>query len=426
MQHLSLYNPTSQNMRIICFAVTLLLMCESHDLFGQCQYITPPAIKNTYNASREITFSGVTMNGKTTTYLAVEKGESVKITTNIESKKSGDYCPDCIVQIYWGITGHTSVCAKSYYGYQFDRISSTHRFKAPTKDGIYYITMGSTLDYSCKNNVFRPRCATEYAFAVLKVGNPDPEKKVTLSKVEKGSSEFLKTSLLKSGCFGELDKIEWFLDGEKLAYDNQEEIPLAQLGTYKVLWSNCLASVADSINHNSSNKKKTTYTLVPNSKPTVAINPTEVKQAEVFKLASAGQMEAESIVLAEVENSSLEDQIEKNDQFVLTHLIFDLGKSDIKPEAETELDRLAQIMKDKPTMRILLEGHTDQRGSAKRNLVLSEQRVKSAKAYLVRQGVERSNIETKGWGHQKPLIVTKDIEEGKINRRVEMRILSRL
>lgn len=412
-------------MRSTLFCSILFLIFECHDSFAQCDFITPPVVKPTYNASREITFSNVTMNGKATTYLAVEKGAAVKITTSVESKRSGDYCPDCIVQVYWGIRGHTSVCAKSYYGYQFDRISSTHRFKVPTKDGIYYITMGSTLDYSCKNNVFRPRCATEHAFAVLKVGNPDPEKKVTLSKVEKGSSEFLKTSLLKSGCFGELDKIEWFLDGEKLAYDNQEEIPLAQLGTYKVLWSNCLASVADSINHNSSNKKKTTYTLVPNSKPTVAIIPTEVKQAEVFKLASAGQMEAESIVLAEVENPSLEDRIDKNDQFVLTHLIFDLGKSEIKLEAEKELDNLAAIMKDKPGMRILLEGHTDQRGSAKKNLVLSEQRVESAKAYLVSQGVARSSIETKGWGHQKPLIVTKDIEEGKINRRVEIRILSR-
>lgn len=412
-------------MRSILFCSILFIVLGYRDVYGQCHFITPPAVKKTYNASREITFSNVTMNGRKTTYLAVEKGARVKITASIESKRSGDYCPDCIVQVYWGIRGHTSVCAKSYYGYRFDKKTSSHQFKAPTKDGIYYITMGSTLDYSCKNNVFRPRCAPEHAFAVLKVGNPDPKKKVTLSKVEKGSSEFLKTTLLKSGCFGELDKIEWFLDGEKLAYDNQEEIPLTQLGTYKVLWSNCLESVADSI-INTSNKKKTiTYTLVPDSKPAVVINRAEIKKTEVLKLESTGQAEVESIVLAEVDDPSLDELIENNDQFVLTHLIFDLGKSDIKLEAEKELDNLAAIMKDKPGMRILLEGHTDQRGSAKKNLVLSEQRVKSAKAYLVSQGVVRSNIETKGWGHQKPLIVTKDVEEGTINRRVEIRVLSR-
>lgn len=412
-------------MRLTLFCSILFLVFGCQDLYGQCDFITPPAVKHAYNASREITFSNVTINGKATTYLAVEKGARVKITASIESKRSGDYCPDCIVQVYWGIRGHTSVCAKSYYGYRFDKKTSSHQFKAPLKDGIYYITMGSTLDYSCKNNVFRPRCSPEHAFAVLKVGNPDPEKKVTLSKVEKGSSEFLKTTLLKSGCFGELDKIEWFLDGEKLAYDNQEEIPLTQLGTYKVLWFNCLESVADSIINTSKKKKTITYTLVPDSKPAVVINRVEIKKTEVLKLESTGQAEVESIVLAEVDDPSLDELIENNDQFVLTHLIFDLGKSDIKLEAEEELDNLAAIMKDKPGMRILLEGHTDQRGSAKKNLVLSEQRVKSAKAYLVSQGVARSSIETKGWGHQRPLIFTKDIEEGKINRRVEIRILSR-
>ncbi len=82
-------------------------------------------------------------------------------------------------------------------------------------------------------------------------------------------------------------------------------------------------------------------------------------------------------------------------------------------------------MREKPSMKILLEGHTDFRGSARKNKVLSEERVESAKAYLVKQGVRKRNIETKGWGHEKPLVITKDVEEGKINRRVEISILSR-
>ena len=81
-------------------------------------------------------------------------------------------------------------------------------------------------------------------------------------------------------------------------------------------------------------------------------------------------------------------------------------------------------MKEKPSMKILLEGHTAI-GNARKNKVLSEKRVKSTKEYLVMQGVMKSNIETKGWGQQKPLINTRYIEKGKINRRVEIQILSR-
>jgi OOP family OmpA-OmpF porin len=106
-------------------------------------------------------------------------------------------------------------------------------------------------------------------------------------------------------------------------------------------------------------------------------------------------------------------------------MIFELSKSAISPEAKKDLDQLAQIMRDTPSMKILLEGHTDKRGNAKKNQELSEERVAVTKDYLVKQGVVASNIQTKGWGDQKPLIVTKDIAEGKINRRVEVRILSR-
>ncbi len=380
-------------MRSILFCSILSFVLGYQNLYAQDDFISPPAVKKINFASREVTFSDVTMNGKKTTYLAVEKGATVKIKTRIQSKKNGDYCPGCIVQIYWGIRGYTSVCAKNFYGYRFNKKKSIHQFKAPMKDGIYYITMGATLDYSCKNNNNRPRCSSENAFAVLKVGNPDPEKKITLEKVKRDSSQFLNTTLIKSGSFGDLDKIEWFFEGKKLPYDNQKEIPITELGSYKVLWSNCLTSISDSLNHTLTDKEKITPTVLQDS--------------------------------ISRDNTDIAILIENYDKFVLKNLIFDLSKSVIKSEAKKELDKLADIMKNKPSMKILLEGHTDTRGNAKKNQVLSEERVESTKKYLVKQGVLSNNIGTKGWGQNKPLIVTKDIEKGKINRRVEIQILSR-
>lgn len=371
------------------------------NLYAQVDFITPPAVKKVDYANREITFSEVTMNGEKTTYLEVEKGATVKIKTRIESKRVGDYCPGCIVQVYWGIHDYTSVCAKSFGGYRFKKKKSKHEFQAPMKDGIYYITMGGSLQYSCKNSADKPRCESDYAFAVIKVGNPDPEKKITLDGVKNEARDFLKTTVVKRGAFGPLDQIQWFFEGEPLAYEGKTQIPLTKFGTYKAKWFNCLTSVADSVIYSNNGIEKLTPIIVEEEPPVIVAQEPKVPVSE-----------------------DITDLIENNDSFVLKNLTFDLNKSNIKPEAMTELNKLAKIMRDTPTMRILLEGHTAI-GRAKRNQVLSEKRVKSTKAYLVKQGVVKSHIKTKGWGQQKPLVYTRDIEKGKINRRVEIQILSR-
>ncbi len=427
-----------KNLLLVYMLFSILL--GYHNLSAQCDFVTPPSVKKIDYATREFTFSNVTINGKETTYLAVNKGQKVKMTTNVESRKNGDYCPDCIIQVYWGIRGHASEGAKSFHGYQFNRKKSTLKFDAPLKDGIYYITMGAVLDYSIKNNIYRPNCSANDAFAVLKVGTPDPEKKIEIVKVKKGNNEFLKASLIKEGCFVNLDKIEWFLEGVKLAYDNQNEIPLKKVGKYEVVWSNCLGSAAQSFLHSEGNQKtliNLSDTQSGNDDSNAPDNGGEKKRImlSVQQKPEAPQKEKETVVInvnanptegtSPPDSNDIVNLIENSDRFIMKNLIFDLGKYDIKPEAKNDLNKLAQIMKDKPSMRILLEGHTDVRGGARKNRELSEDRVESTKEYLVQQGVSKNNIETIGWGHQKPLVITKDIEEGKVNRRVEIQILSR-
>lgn len=111
--------------------------------------------------------------------------------------------------------------------------------------------------------------------------------------------------------------------------------------------------------------------------------------------------------------------IQKNDKFVLKNLIFDLDKAAIRPEAKEVLNQLAQIMKEQPIMEILLEMHTAI-GNARQNIILSQKRVVSTKTYLVNQGFAKRIIQPKGWGQQKPLVITRDIEKGRVNRRVEI------
>ena len=109
----------------------------------------------------------------------------------------------------------------------------------------------------------------------------------------------------------------------------------------------------------------------------------------------------------------------------LDNLIFDLGKSEIKPESFEELDALADLMKANPEMIIQLEGHTDFRGGRSKNLKLSQERVKQVKNYLIHSGIMPDRILTKAFGGSNPLSWENSEEASRLNRRVEVRIISR-
>jgi OmpA-OmpF porin, OOP family len=107
----------------------------------------------------------------------------------------------------------------------------------------------------------------------------------------------------------------------------------------------------------------------------------------------------------------------------LNNLIFPQGKAVIDPKSYGELDEVAQMMKENSKMEIQLEGHTDNQGSAKANMELSESRVEAVKKYLVSKGIAKDRIKTKALGGSQPLANEMTQEARAMNRRVEMRIL---
>ena len=107
----------------------------------------------------------------------------------------------------------------------------------------------------------------------------------------------------------------------------------------------------------------------------------------------------------------------------LNHLIFDMGRSVIKPVSYNELDELAAMMKSNAKIEIQLEGHTDNQGSVEANLKLSEDRVEAVKKYLASKGIKKDRIKTKAFGGMKPLSTEKTEEARALNRRVEVRVL---
>ena len=113
----------------------------------------------------------------------------------------------------------------------------------------------------------------------------------------------------------------------------------------------------------------------------------------------------------------------KGQTIVLEELIFAQGKSVIDLKSYKGLDEVAQMMKENTNIEIQLEGHTDNQGSAKANLALSQDRVDAVKKYLVQKGISKSRIQTKAYGGTQPLGNELTPEARIKNRRVEMRIL---
>ncbi len=105
---------------------------------------------------------------------------------------------------------------------------------------------------------------------------------------------------------------------------------------------------------------------------------------------------------------------------VLTGSHFAFNSAELAPSAISELSDTLDTLKGDPALRIRVDGHTDNVGSAAYNVQLSKRRAESVKRYLVSQGVAADRIETQGLGLTKP-IADNDTAEGRAkNRRVEV------
>lgn len=117
--------------------------------------------------------------------------------------------------------------------------------------------------------------------------------------------------------------------------------------------------------------------------------------------------------------------IELNASIVLKNIFFDSKMFELKTESTTELDKVVQLLKDNPTLKIEISGHTDNIGKAEDNLQLSEKRAQSVVKYLALKGIAPERLSSKGYGATQP-IAPNNTEEGRSqNRRTELKILSR-
>lgn len=116
--------------------------------------------------------------------------------------------------------------------------------------------------------------------------------------------------------------------------------------------------------------------------------------------------------------------LEANASIVLKNIFFDVNRYDLKPESTSELDKLFVLLRDNPTLKIQISGHTDNVGKAEDNLVLSNNRAQAVVKYLVTKGIAQPRLTFKGYGATQP-VADNATEEGKAqNRRTEMKVIS--
>lgn len=116
--------------------------------------------------------------------------------------------------------------------------------------------------------------------------------------------------------------------------------------------------------------------------------------------------------------------VELGRKLIIENLLYKTNSFEL-PDSVQELNVLYEFMNNKKNVVILVEGHTDNRGSHRINDYLSKRRAESVKKYLVKKGINAKRIRTKGYGKRKP-IASNATEFGRsLNRRTEIVIISK-
>lgn len=115
--------------------------------------------------------------------------------------------------------------------------------------------------------------------------------------------------------------------------------------------------------------------------------------------------------------------IRSGERIALRNVFFETGRWELLPQSQVELDKVVELMKQNPELKIELGGHTDNVGQAEANLRLSEQRARSVYDYLKGKGIAADRLTFKGYGETQP-VADNDTEAGRAaNRRTEMKVL---
>jgi outer membrane protein OmpA-like peptidoglycan-associated protein len=142
----------------------------------------------------------------------------------------------------------------------------------------------------------------------------------------------------------------------------------------------------------------------------------EAQNARSQTAATQAQLASAQQQLAELQAK----QTDRGTVVTLSDVLFDTAQATLKPGADLALNRLATYLNGHPQTKVIIEGHTDSRGSEEYNAALSERRARAVATALETRGIPAEQIQTAARGKSFP-VASNDTPEGRQqNRRVEI------
>ncbi|MGD0341218.1 MAG: OmpA family protein, partial [Bacteroidales bacterium] len=126
-----------------------------------------------------------------------------------------------------------------------------------------------------------------------------------------------------------------------------------------------------------------------------------------------------SLMKQEITANDIMDALNK-DGYIALNILFDIDKSTIQNESLPVIDQIFELMKNNSTLKISIEGHTDNTGDAASNKKLSNDRAKAVMDAIIAKGIDKTRMEFVGWGQEKPVADNRSEAGRAQNRRVEI------
>lgn len=134
----------------------------------------------------------------------------------------------------------------------------------------------------------------------------------------------------------------------------------------------------------------------------------------------AYDLELKRMLEATADVPGAEARIERRGLVVTLRSLFAAGKSNLDPGVTAPLRMLGKIANDHPNFRLIIEGHTDNRGRSQRNLELSEKRAQAVTNHLAGEGVANDRMTALGKGDAEPIADNSTRQGRETNRRVDI------
>ena len=144
--------------------------------------------------------------------------------------------------------------------------------------------------------------------------------------------------------------------------------------------------------------------------PGIFSAPTQSYKLQVVEVAAMQQVVTANKLLEEINRNG----------FIALYIQFDTGKWDLKADGTATVAEIAKMLKAAPTLKIAIEGHTDNVGQPAANKTLSERRAQSVMKAVAAAGVEAGRLSAAGFGQEKPVADNRSDEGRAKNRRVEL------